>query len=227
MAVYTRTVPEVEVHRERGALRVVAPTACAAADFGNFVAVSVVVLLGAAIAVGGVLMSQAPGALDEAVRSLDDSPWHASALLIGLAAGWVLALAGLAVLPLEMAAGVEMVEIDASRVLIRRNVGPVRWTQVVTMDRIAGVRDVEPPRSWRFKLLSYRPMWRGHHGRLELELRDGGRVRFGTVDAGTNLRLFRGAINRAISEALAERTGPAGAGESAAAARTPAVARAQ
>jgi hypothetical protein len=69
------------------------------------------------------------------------------------------------------------------------------------------VRDVEPPRSWRDRLFHYRSMWSGRHGRLELELVNGKRIRFATVDAGTNLRLVRGTVNRVLSTLLPENSG--------------------
>jgi len=124
-----------------------------------------------------------------------------------LATAIVVAMLGaIAVAPvaLEMLLGREIIEIDTASVRIRRCLGVACASRVVACAQIAALREVEPPRSWRRKLLGYRPMWHGRNGTLELELLDGRTVRFATVEPGTNHRLVRGTVRRALEE-LGER----------------------
>lgn len=204
MAIYVRNVPEVEVRRDERAVRIVVPTSCTMSDVLSLCVASLVVLamLGAVGLVwvhhGGPSVTQTADAI-AAIKTVDFG--HAAKIGAVLIA-WLLVLVAFLYLPAEMLAGREVVEVNRKQLTITRTIAFIEWEQSADVDQIRGIRDVEPPKPWHLRLMGYRPMWHGKYGRLEVELKNGKRVRFGTLDSGTNLRLLRGTVNRALSDVV-------------------------
>jgi hypothetical protein len=201
MAIYVRNVPEVEVRRDARAVRIHVPTLCTIADLAALAVVSLVILaaLGAAgvvwVSHGGPSIAQAADAL-ASIRSVDLSQ---GIKIVAVAVGWLLLCVAFLYIPAEMLAGREIVEVNSQQMVITRQIGFIEWEQTADVDQIRGIRDVEPPKPWHLRLMGYRPMWHGKYGRLEVMLKNGKRIRFGTLDPGTNLRLLRGTVNRELS----------------------------
>lgn len=212
MALHVGSHPEVVVVREGDRVRVEVPTVASVSDFLTLIGLAAVVL--AALAAGGAALARLEWIdvqdLGAAIALMPATPWPTVALMGALLLAWVLAAGLFLRVPAEMLLGREVVEIDLERVRLTRTIGPIEAEREIPVSRIVALREVEPPGSWRLRLMGYRPMWSGRHGRLELELEGGRRVRFGTIDAGTNLRILRGAVNRALSEALESSRGPEG-----------------
>jgi hypothetical protein len=206
MGLYHRHLPGVSIDTRSTRVRIIVPTTCALGDFFT--------ILGVALAGSGVVLAMVLAGASHAwhesptsAMSANMAPWlpvHPS-----LAGGTVLALAivllmlGLGtVAPVvgEMLVGCEVIDINEHRVAIRRRIGPWGWKRVIPCERIAALRDVEPPHTWRRRVLTYRPMWHGRNGMLELALDDGRRVRFATVEPGTNHRLVRGTVRRTLEQ---------------------------
>lgn len=219
MAVYVRSIPDVLVTRHPGRVRVVAPTACALPDFVALVAL--LAALAAAVAAGlwVLAVELAAGLVPSAVALLEEPRFDGSTAAVG-ASATILAILGLWIilwLPLEMLLGKETIDITPDALTITRGAGVVEWELVIPTARIAAWRDVEPPATWRHRLLGYRSMRSGKNGRLELTLADGQRVRLGTVPPGTSLRLLRGAVTRALEDVRTADPGPGAQSHAAAA----------
>jgi hypothetical protein len=207
MAVYVRHIPEVSIEQSPARTRIVVPTACATSDL---MTISGVMLAWVGI-VGAMLLASLsnawhPNASHEFranIVPLVEAPAHHLAAGAVLALSIVMLVIGLGAIGpivLEMAMGREIIDLSSKRVTIRRRLGPMRWKRVIPCDEIAAIRDVEPPRTWRRRVLAYRPMWHGRNGTLELWLADGRRVRFATVEPGTNHRLIRGTVRKAMNQ---------------------------
>ncbi len=206
MGVYIRSVPEVSIERTDGRVRIEIPTACSIGDLMALVGGTLAGLC-IVIAMAMVGADQAwtrtpqhamlldPSALLAAQVPLAGGALLASAIVVGM-----LGLIIVAPVALEMVLGREIIEIDGASARIGRCLGVLCTRRIVSCAQIESLRDVEPPGTWRRKLLAYRPMWHGRNGRLELVLADGRKLRFATVEPGTNLRLVRAAVRRALEE---------------------------